>query len=398
MFKASVFDLFEDIRFTGALRLPFFSGGGGTDPVSQQGNVFYPSSASFFDGSSEYFARVDYLKKRVDFSLIYYRETEVGQEQVVTGAPADYYNAKSFSNLYQAVFKYPFDKVRSLRLSIGVRRDKIVLQPVGAIPTDTNALKAPDINAGTYALLHLEYVYDNTILKATNIWNGLRYKFYMDFNNQVNAPPTGEGRKMFNFGFDARNYYPIFRNLIWAVRAAGDFSWGNQKVIYYLGGTDGWLFPKADQLPQPAPDSYYAFQSLAVNLRGFDQNVANGNNDVVINSELRLPVFTTLFNKPINNAFLRNFQVIQFFDLGTAWNGAYNKIGRPTITYQDQTNPSNPVTVLVKAGGIGPFAGSYGFGVRSTLLGYFLRLDLGWQMNSFFGKNKVLAFSMGVDF
>ena len=49
----------------------------------------------------------------------------------------------------------------------------------------------------------------------------------------------------------------------------------------------------------------------------------------MINSELRLPIFTTLFNKPINNAFLRNFSLIQFFDLGTAWNGKYNAIKRP---------------------------------------------------------------------
>ena len=46
---------------------------------------------------------------------------------------------------------------------------------------------------------------------------------------------------------------------------------------------------------------------------------------VVINSEVRLPVFTSFFNKPINNAFLRNFQVVQFVDLGTAWNGTMIK-------------------------------------------------------------------------
>ena len=97
-----------------------------------------------------------------------------------------------------------------------------------------------------------------------------------------------EGRKMFNFGFDARNYYPIFRNFIWAVRAAGDFSWGNQKIIYYLGGQDGWMFPKANQYPLPDYTQNYAYQSLAVNLRGYNQNVANGNNAIVINSELRL--------------------------------------------------------------------------------------------------------------
>jgi hypothetical protein len=181
------------------------------------------------------------------------------------------------------------------------------------------------------------------------------------------------------------------------VRAAGDFSWGNHRVVYYLGGTDGWLFPKANQTPQPQtpPGVDYAFQSLAVNLRGFDQNVENGNKAIVINSELRLPVFTTLFNKPINNAFLRNFQVIQFFDLGSAWDGINSHFARPLNSYQG-TNPN--LTVLIKAGGIGPFAGSYGFGARSTLLGYFLRCDIGWQMNTFFGHGSVLNVSMGVDF
>ena len=40
--------------------------------------------------------------------------------------------------------------------------------------------------------------------------------------------------------------------------------------------------------------------------------------------------------------------------------------------------------VKIKAGGIGPFAGGYGFGARSTLLGYFLRLDAAWEMNGVF--------------
>ena len=130
-------------------------------------------------------------------------------------------------------------------------------------------------------------------------------------------------------------------------------------------------------------------------MRGFNQNVANGNNAVVLNSEFRLPVFSTLFNKPINNAFLRNFQIIQFIDLGTAWNGAYNKIQRPT-----QVFPSDDgfVTVNLKAGGLGPFVGGYGFGARSTILGYFLRLDAGWEMRGFFRGKPLLHFAMGVDF
>ncbi|HTQ28410.1 MAG TPA: hypothetical protein VMI35_09790 [Puia sp.] len=398
MFKASVFDLFEDLRFTGAMRLPLF-GGSSSAPVVTNPNasVFIPGNSSFLDGGGEWLARFDYLKKYVDYSLIYYRLTDVGYAITPVEGTQMAFDAKSFTNLYQAVVKYPFDKLRSLRLSFGIRADRVTLRPDGStFTTDTLALKTADINKATYEVNHLEYVYDNTVVKATNIWNGLRYKAYMDFNVQINQPQQGEGRKMFNFGFDARNYYPIFRNFIWALRAAGDFSWGNQKILYYLGGTDGWMFPKAYQNPQPAPDQAYAYQALALNLRGYDQNVANGNNAVTINSEFRLPVFTTLFNKPINNAFLRNFEVLQFIDLGSAWNGAYNKLARPEQQYSDPNNPN--VIVLIKAGGIGPFVGGYGFGIRSTLLGYFLRLDTGWQMSGFFANKPIWHVSMGLDF
>ena len=199
----------------------------------------------------------------------------------------------------------------------------------------------------------------------------------------------------FNFGFDGRHYLPIYRNFIWAVRTAADFSWGAQKIIYYAGGVDGWLSPKFNNQNTPAPDQNYAFQSLAVNLRGFNQNVANGNNAFVINSEFRLPVFATLFNKPINNAFLRNFQLVQFADLGTAWNGKYDKLERPNTVY---TGSDPAISFRTKAGGIGPFAGGYGFGARSTLLGYFLKLDAAWEMNGIFKGKPIWYFALGFDF
>ena len=68
MFKAAVFDLFEDIRFTGALRLPLIwrkfiaravSAGTGGTGISQH---LYPAGGSFFDGGGQWYARVDYLK------------------------------------------------------------------------------------------------------------------------------------------------------------------------------------------------------------------------------------------------------------------------------------------------------------------------------------------------
>lgn len=398
MLKASVFDLFEDIRFTGAMRLPLIGGigtgaslGGNTG-----GSVFVPVNQSLFDGGGEWYGRVDYLKRRMDYSLIYYRRTDLGDVYGVRAdAPEIPYEGKLFTNLYQLTIKYPLDRIRSIRLSGGIRTDKVIIR---GDQFDTVTLKAPDFNKQTYAVSRIEWVHDNAIQKAQNIWNGLRYKIYTDINAQINKKSVGDdnpGRFMFNAGFDGRYYLPIYRNFIYALRVAGDYSWGNQKVLYYLGGVDSWMFPKYSENPRPDPSNTYAYQSLAVNMRGFPQNVANGNNSLVINSEFRFPIFSTLINRPINNAFLRNFQIIQFVDLGTAWSGSVRNIERP---FREERNEDGTVFARFKAGGLGPLAGGYGFGVRSTLLGYFLRLDAGWEMSGIFRGEPFLHFAMGLDF
>ncbi|HVT84062.1 MAG TPA: hypothetical protein VHD35_02625 [Chitinophagaceae bacterium] len=334
----------------------------------------------------QYLLTTQYLKKRLDYGFTYYRNTIKNPPLYDDSLQ---FNAKEYTNLYQLTISYPFNKIRSIRFNVGFRRDKFV-----ALSDGIQSLKDED-RKYNYALFHAEYVYDDAINPAQNIWFGLRWKVYMDWNTRVSklSGQTTDNPYTLNLGFDARNYLPIYRNIIWAVRGAGDFSWGPEKFIYYLGGVDNWLFPKFNKANTPDPDNEYAYQSLAVNLRGFNQNVANGNNALVFNSEIRVPVFSTFLNKPINNAFVRNFQLVQFADLGAAWNGAYDKLQRPSVMYG-----TPPLTVSVKAGGIGPFAGGYGFGARSVLLGYFLRIDAAWEMNGFFKGKPIWYFAMGLDF
>ena len=340
-------------------------------------------------------------RRRIDWGVTYYRNVIGGGINLVdqNGNTIATYPGRIFTNLYQANVAYPFDVTKSIRLTTGIRSDKTVISSVDQLSVSLEDDKK------LYSVTHLEYVYDNSLNPTMNIWNGMRYKAYMDWNRQVNKVQFADGPNTFNFGVDFRYYYPIYRNFIWAGRAAADFSWGNQKMCYFLGGADGWLmFGSADKFfnssPAPASDQDYAFQSLAVNMRGYKQNIANGNNAVVLNSELRLPVFTTLMNRTINNAFVRNFQLIQFFDFGTAWNGGYNKIKRPITEYNDvdQNGNPGPVTVRIKAGGLGPFAGGYGFGARSTLLGYFIKFDAGWPMSGFFKGKPVMYLALGLDF
>lgn len=389
LIRMGTVDLFEDYKISGGIRI-----------------------ASNLRDNDVLFELTN-LRKRIDLGLTYYRSAlgvTVDSSLGVTDLLA-----KSFSSYYLGRIRFAFDRVKSLRVTVGPRFDNITFL---TDPNNPISLKAPD-RKRLYGQLSLEYIHDNTITPTMNIWNGLRWKAYTEMFAQMKGRrnPVSPGRFLFNAGFDARHYLPIYRNVIWAVRGAGDFSWGDQKVVYYLGGVDGWLkirenekngdpnspttvtgYRYFDPKNRPDPRANYAYQALAVNLRGFKQNIANGNNAVVFNSEVRMPVFATLLNRPINNAFLRNFQLVQFVDLGTAWNGTYNKIKRPSVTYNDP-NPGNaPLSVKIKAGGVGPFAGGYGFGARSTLLGYFIRFDASWQMNNFFKQSPQMYIALGLDF
>jgi len=389
LIRMGTVDLFEDFKVSGGIRIA---------PNLRDNDIL-------FDFSN--------LRRRLDWGFTYYRSSLQTQFDITNTIPDPNFwpFVKQSQSYYLGRIKYALDRVRSVRFTLGPRFDRIISP--GDPNQGPNSLKTPDVK-NTFGQLTFEYVHDNTIAPAQNIWNGLRWKVYTDWFTKINKVQNSDGRFLFNAGFDARHYLPIYRNVIWAVRGAGDFSWGSQKVIYYLGGVDGWLKfrenakvdPQTNEVsyryftptPAPDPDGDYAYQSLALNLRGFKQNVANGNNNLIINSEIRMPVFSTLLNRPINNAFLRNFQLVQFFDLGTAWNGGYDKIGeRPSNTYID--NPDFPtVLVKIKAGGIGPFAGGYGFGARSTLLGYFVRFDVAWQMNTFFKGRPQTYLALGLDF
>ena len=136
--------------------------------------------------------------------------------------------------------QYPIDKGAHVRAQIGPRFDRIIVKG-----EDQQSLEQPDVTR-TFNQLDLQYVYDNTLNPVLNIWKGLRYKIYFDWYTQLSKVSSTEGKYLLNAGFDIRHYLPIYRNVIWAVRGAGDFSWGSQKVIYYLGGVDGWIDSQFD--------------------------------------------------------------------------------------------------------------------------------------------------------
>ncbi len=134
-------------------------------------------------------------------------------------------------------------------------------------------------------------------------------------------------------------------------------------------------------------------------MRGFYQNIRNGNSFSVINSELRLPVFSYLMNKPIKSDFIKNFMLVGFGDIGTAWNGSSpwdreNAINTREVSF----GPTGGSSKVILDSQKNPIVGSYGIGARTRLFGYYLRFDWAWPVEDGLILDNQFTFSLGLDF
>ena len=162
-----------------------------------------------------------------------------------------------------------------------------------------------------------------------------------------------------------------------------------------MGGVDNWMWAQFDASIVPDPEQNYQFQTIATPVRGFYQNARNGNSFAVINNELRIPLFSYLSPKPLKSDFLENFMLIGFNDIGTAWTGvnpysSQNSFNTTiinghnyTITLQNQKEP---------------IVYGYGFGLRSRILGYYVRFDWAWGVNDGVIMPSIKHLSLSLDF
>jgi hypothetical protein len=197
-------------------------------------------------------------------------------------------------------------------------------------------------------------------------------------------------------GFDVRHYQRIHRSFIAAFRAAGSTSFGKYKIINYMGGVDNWLLQRVDNAtPIDYENGGYRFQSFVGPVRGFYVNARNGNSAIVSNAELRMPIVKYLMRKPIRNDFLQNLQVITFLDAGAAWTGK-NPYDDDNL-FNQTTIDKQPTSVTV-FNNREPIVYGYGFGVRSRLLGYFVRADWAWGVDDGQVLDRVFYLSLNMDF
>ncbi|MFH1122010.1 MAG: hypothetical protein V1775_19485 [Bacteroidota bacterium] len=354
-FKVGLSDLLEDYRIVAGVRLDF--------------NLV----------NNEYVLSIANLKHRLDREIFFHRQSIEQTSQ---------YSIVRFRiHELHYILKYPFNPLLSLKGTFALRKDRAVY-----MSTDQYNLRQPDINR-YWASAKGEFTYDATRTLGLNLYDGMRLKLFGEYYYQLDG--DRKNTDMTVLGFDIRHYLPIHRTFIWANRFATSTSLGKSKLIYYMGGVDTWLTPK---FTTEAPIDYsqnYAYQTLATNMRGFYQNVRNGNSFAVLNSELRFPVFRYLANRPLRSDFINNFQLVAFGDLGTAWTG--------NTPYSDD---NALFTRVIRKGGLlitvreqrQPLVGGLGFGARARLLGYFLRADYAWGIEDLVVNKPIFYISLSLDF
>jgi hypothetical protein len=366
--KVGINDLFEDYKLIAGI---------GVSPPSLQ--------------DIEFLISLENLKGRTDKQYIYHRQklsfNASGGEPVQT-----------IGNNFFYIRRYALSQVAGLSLTGSLRHSNVVF-----LPSDAESLIKKNQHRA-FAGVKAAFIFDNTRSLGINLHDGIRFKVFAEAMKQINTPFDD----LYVLGGDFRVYTRLHRNLILANRFAASSSFGSAPLVYFLGGVDGWmningLFPRYEGFQQFIPvneipvDPYknYAFRSLATNMRGFQQNIRNGNNFFVLNNEIRFPFVSYIANYPLSSNFLNSLQVVGFFDVGSAWTGLNPYSGQNP--YDTQTIESADVTLILDTNR-DPIIYGYGFGFRSQLLGYFVRLDFSWGVENNIILPMLFYLSFNLDF
>jgi hypothetical protein len=391
LFKIGITDIFEDYKVYGGITLPL------------------AGAAGFSFKDLGYFLVYENLKRRWDkkFTLYYQGFSNIANDKV------PFYNTPIPDNIggvqytvkttyLETQFKYPFDVFHRVMLGGGYRNDRYVFKSL-----DTFSLALPTYSTN-WIFLKSEYVFDNTIDVMTDIKRGFCAKAFFEFHKEIPTQlvdgvrlPAWNYKYFTEIGFDARYYLKIYKQMTLAARMSFATSLGNDKMIHYLGGLDNSMLSiktSTNALVQaPINDkNNYAYQTIAAPMRGFTPNSRNGNSYALINAELRIPLFTMLMNRPSKSEFVRNFMIVGFMDCGTAWEGLSPfSDNNPLFTVKYENSASLVTVKQYKT----PVILGTGFGLRTSLLGYFIKFDTAWGLDTGVWSDKPTYYlSFGHDF
>jgi hypothetical protein len=348
-----------------------------------------------FNSGGDIWFEYEYLKSRLDFRGRFDRKTVQVEEGDVTFQ-------KYVLTKVEAGVSYPLNiNSRIYAAPLVAKTQYFNLNPDSLIWSQLPDQNRLDVN---YAGGKVEFVYDRTEPMGLYSFTGLKAKVgFMHYQGLNNAD-----RSFSNFYLDLRNYQKIHKNITLASKLFVGGFMGKNPQNYLVGGMDNWLFnefynPPSNR-PEPSPvrnpsgveNSNILFADF-VDLRGFDYDEIRGNKVITFTTELRIPLFSYLTRGNITSNFIRNFQLVGFYDVGSAWN-EYAPWERVNDQNTEVINTEGSPFVIVLNNFNNPWLQSYGAGLRTVLLNYYVKFDMARPIRNYVSEDLKFYFTLGYNF
>ena len=320
--------------------------------------------------NSDYLLAYSYLPRRVDWSISSYHVS-----RLLLDANLRIYRYRWYGLGVAA--SYPIDKFRRLDFDVSV---------IGGSQADVTDLTQPSEER---TLLYPRATFTRDVTTPGFLFPAGGHRYALS----LAGSPTSLSGTQTQFAMllgDARFYTSFGRGLYTlAFRVSGGASFGPDPQLFYSSGVQNWInrdFDPDNGFPITEV-SDFVFATPVLPLRGYDINSRNGSYFGLMNAEFRFPLVAALLPGPVPLIPLYNIQGSAFLDAGSLWGG--RGADKRFNVFRDNDDGKRVFDDLLVGGG---------FGLRTILLGYPVRLDYAWPFDGQrFGKRTVY-FSIGLDF
>ncbi len=339
--------------------------------------------------SGDFFGEYELLKYKLDLGIRYDRKSIIHDKD----------DRSTQNNPTPSLQKYILNKLEfggSLPLTTTTR---LVFRPFLAttryleLAEGTISIAAPsgpDV-VDSFTGFKLEMVFDNSITKGLNVYEGSRAKIGLHQWAGISNGNKSYGK----FFIDLRHHQKIHREISLALRGYYGNFFGNNAPQFLLGGMNNWLFNSTVRKGDTDPlqgvtnvDNGNILFHEYVPLRGYKYDKFNGNNVMTFSAELRVPIIRYIMRGPIQSNFFRNLMFVGFYDIGSAWTGISPFREENSVNTIVIKNEGSPFQATLR-NSQSPWLASVGFGLRTVMLGYYLKFDFAKPIENFeLGKMK----------
>ena len=342
--------------------------------------------------SSDIFVEYSYLKKRIDFILSF------GRNIIFPEDNENYIYHKYSKNELRFNISYPISNYLRIEASPFLSFNKFYdldYRVLNSSPPPFNFYEKTN-----YRGYFINVLMDNTNKLGMNLEIGTKMKLV--FGNYLSSKNRDKDFK--NFYVDIIHHQKLFSNIIFSSKIFYGNSFGNNPFKYLVGGIKNSLInTKEDKgindplLIQNGGNNSNFLYSKFLNLRGYNFKKFDGYKALVFNTEIKIPLIKTMIGNSITSNFLNNLQLIGFFDMGSSWNVNSPFSSKSDVNTWLIQDPGSVFQAEIE-NSKNPWLASYGFGIRSFFMEYFIKLDIAKPIEDYrIGQTK-FHISLGYSF